>query len=60
MADLGEKVVAAIYVITQILIKEHDGLDYILAFKHKETKTAYSGLIDPTIPIWSDPSVPEL
>lgn len=37
MADLGEKVVATIYAITQALVKEHDGLDYILAFKHKET-----------------------
>ncbi|MEL7422847.1 MAG: hypothetical protein AAFN81_07655 [Bacteroidota bacterium] len=37
MADLGEQVIAVIYMITQALVKKQDGLDYILAFKHKDT-----------------------
>lgn len=36
-ADLGPIVVAGIYRITQRLVQEHDGLDYILAFKHRDT-----------------------
>jgi len=30
-------VVRAIYFIAQGLVKENDGIDYILAFKHRET-----------------------
>tara|TARA_X000000950_G_C13392152_1_gene448691 strand:+ start:36 stop:353 length:318 start_codon:yes stop_codon:yes gene_type:complete len=36
-SDLGAGVVAEIYRITQRLVQENNGLDYILAFKHRET-----------------------
>lgn len=36
-ADLGQTVIVEIYRITQRLVQENDGLDYILAFKHRET-----------------------
>jgi hypothetical protein len=35
--DLGEDVVRALYFIAQGLVKKDDGIDYILAFKHRET-----------------------
>jgi hypothetical protein len=35
--DLGNDVVRALYFIAQGLVKEHDGIDYILSFKHRET-----------------------
>jgi hypothetical protein len=38
--DLGEDVVRALYFIAQGLVKENDGTDYILAFKHRETGVA--------------------
>ena len=36
-SDLGRETVLKIYQITQQLVNEHDGIDYILAFKHRET-----------------------
>ena len=36
-ADLGRETILEIYRITQRLVQENDGLDYILAFKHFET-----------------------
>lgn len=35
--DLGMDVVRALYYIAKRLVEEQDGLDYILAFKHRET-----------------------
>lgn len=35
--DLGRDALLEIYQITQRLVKENDGIDYILAFKHRET-----------------------
>ncbi|TXF82496.1 hypothetical protein FUA23_21800 [Neolewinella aurantiaca] len=35
--DLGNDVVRALYFIAQRLVQEDDGIDYILAFKHRET-----------------------
>jgi hypothetical protein len=62
--DIGREAVMEIYLITQRLVRENNGIDYILAFKQKETgvvvwmidqlndemKAAYSGVTDPPIP----------